>query len=283
MTVDLQILRDKYKTGKHRRIHDPKDLLLSQFVDMDHVNQQYGKAIDEAELGTFDFSDGITVEQWMMLLNDKLGDCVPAGIMHAQFVLSRLGGHHFEMSDYAAEVNYHNMGGYVNHDPSTDQGCDLRIAAKVWQKEGVFDANGAPRHCGLYVFLDPGNVPLLFWAVKNLKAAVLGYDLARSSMEQTYQAEEEGLTPVWTYDPSSPSEGRHCVPGFGRIELMIGEDQRIGFKSVSWGEPTIVMPDYIENRMDDGFVVVSGSVLQEGQIEGMDHEKLLAVAKELAR
>lgn len=282
MTVDRAILLYKYKTGKNPREEDPKDLLLSNFVDQQVVHDQFKAAIhQEEEVGLFDFSEGILPHQWGMLLNDKYGDCVPAGIMHTQFVFSRLGGHHFEMTDAAAERNYEAMGGWDPNNPvSTDQGCDLRVAAKVWQKQGVLDATGTPRHSGLYVFLEPGNVPLLYWAVKNLKAAVLGYDLPRSAMEQTYEAEEKGETPVWSYDPSSPSEGGHCVPGFGRVEVgNVGG--RVAFKSVSWGEPTIVMPEFVENKMDDGFVVVSSSVLKEGQIEGLDHQKMLAIAEEL--
>lgn len=197
-------------------------------------------------------------------------------------MLSRLGGHHFEMSDEAAEKNYEAMGEWVPNDPATDQGCDLRVAAKVWQKQGVLDANGTPRHAGLYAFLEPGNAPLLFWAIKNLKAAVLGYDLPRSAMEETYEAEERGEAAVWTFDSSSPSEGGHCVPSFGRLELTTSDSGLVVAKSVSWGRPTMISTDFIENKMDDGFVVVSGSVLQEGQIEGFDHEALLAVAKELA-
>lgn len=282
MTVDLEILRSKFKTGKNERTPDSNDLLLSNFVDPDHVRAEFDKMVEEAELGLFDFSDGILDDQWLVLLNDTLGDCVPAGIMHTQYVLSRLGGHHFEMSDYAAEKNYEAMGEYVPGDPATDQGCDLRVAAKVWQKQGVLDALGTPRHAGLYVFLEPGNVPLLFWAIKKLKAAVLGYDLPRSAMEQTYEAEEKNETPVWTFDSSSPSEGGHCVPSYGRLELTVNDSGLIVAKSASWGKPTMISTDFIENKMDDGFVVVSGSVLQEGQIEGLDHDALLAAAKELA-
>lgn len=282
MTVDLEILRSKFKTGKNAPTHDSNDLLLSNFVDPDQVRAEFDKMVQEAELGIFDFSDGILDDQWHMLLNDLLGDCVPAAIMHTQYVLSRLGGHHFEMSDEAAERNYETMGEYVPGDAATDQGCDLRVAAKVWQKQGVFDSNGTPRHSGLYVFLEPGNVPLLFWAIKKLKAAVLGYDLPRSAMEQTYAAEEQNQTPVWTFDSSSPSEGGHCVPSYGRLELTVNDSGLIVAKSASWGRPTMITTDFIENKMDDGFVVVSGSVLQEGQIEGLDHEALLAAAKELA-
>jgi hypothetical protein len=280
MSVDHQILRDKFKTGKRERTPDSNDLMLANYVDPDHVKKVFAAIVQEAELGIFDFSEGVT--DWMMLLNNKLGDCVPAGIMETQYVLSRLGGHHFDRSDQAAEKNYEAMGGYVPGDASTDQGCDLRVAAKVWQKQGVLDSDGTPRHAGLYVFLEPGNVPLLFWAIKMLKAAVLGYDLPRSAMEQTYAAEEKNETPVWTFDSSSPSEGGHCVPSFGRMELTINDSGLVVAKSASWGMNTMIATDFIENKMDDGFVVVSGSVLQEGQIEGFDHAKLLAEAKQLA-
>lgn len=280
MTVDLQILRDMYKTGKNPRTTDSNDLLLSNFVDHDHVKAVYEQIKSEAELGIFDFSEGVT--DWMMLLNNTLGDCVPAGIMETQYVLSRLGGHHFDRSDAAAEKNYERMGNYNPADPSSDQGCDLRVAAKVWQKSGVADANMTKHHSGLYVFLEPGNVPLLFWAIKMLKAAVLGYDLPQSAMRQTYEAEENKETPVWTYEADSPSEGGHCVPSFGRVELTVNNSGLIVAKSASWGMTTMIEEQFIENKMDDGFAVVSGSVLQEGQIEGLDHEALLAAAKELA-
>lgn len=275
-------LLDKYKLGKQPHTDDPADLMLGNYLDADVVKATYQTAIDDA-LGEYDSSEGIADSEWGMLLNDSLGDCVPAGLMHMQFVLARLGGHHFGMTDQAAELNYEKMGGYVPGDSSTDQGCDMRVAAKVFQKEGLIDYDGQKHHSGLYVFLEPGNVEELFFAVKEFKGAALGYRLPQSVMEQTDAAEEAGEPPIWTYEADSPEVGGHCVPGFGRQQWVtqVLPSGLVVFKSVSWGRPVGVSEDLIKNKMDSGFIVVSSSILKDGQIEGLDHQKMLHDAEAL--
>lgn len=254
------------KLGKKPHTEDKRDLML-------------GAYLDQSKLPTpplqFTSADVVQDGEWGMLLNDKLGCCVPAGVDHAQLVLGRRGEHHPEFNETATMKSYEEWAGYRPGDPSTDQGTDMRVAAKQWQAKGAIDAAGHYHRSGAYLWLEPGNVEELFVAAYLFEHGVLGYNLPRSAMEAFDQAEQDGTTPAWDYDASSPIEGGHCVPGFGRTE---GGD----FDSVSWGARVNVGQAFIENLMDSGFVVVSSSDLVDGKTrEGFDHEALIADLNEL--
>lgn len=260
------------KLGKREFVEDPKDLKLASFIDRDRL---------PSPPEVFTFADTVEDGEWGMLMNDSLGDCAPAMALHAQEVFGRLGEHHPEFNDACVERAYSEMGGYVVGDAATDQGCYLRDVAKVWQKTGVPDVNGHRHHCGAYVWLEPGNVEELWIAVNLFKAGLLGYQLPQNAMDASEgaTAEDSHIRPLWDYDAGSPTIGGHAVPSFGRIEDP-GEGPIAD--SVSWGARVNITPAFIENHMDEGFVVVTSSVLGgDGQIEGLDHEKLLADLKQL--
>lgn len=253
-----------YRLGKKPHQPDDRDLKLASFID----HTALPTPPDE-----FTYSGVVEPDEWGMLLNDRLGDCVEAAVAHAQLVFGRIGEHHPEFNDAAVERSYQEMAGYIPGDASTDNGTDMRIAAKLWQKQGVVDIRGHRHRSGLYVWLEPGNVQELWIATNLFKAGLLGFDLPQNAMEAFEAAEEAGTQPTWDLSPESPSIGGHCVPVFGRVE-----DNADG---VSWGAKVGITPAFIENKMDSGFVVVTSSILVDGQIDGFDHERLLAAARQL--
>lgn len=254
------------KLGKKPHTPDGRDLMLAAYID---------KAVLPTPPETFTSAEVVQDGEWGMLLNDQLGDCVPAGISHAQLVLGRLGEHHPEFGEHSVLAAYEEWGGYVPGDPSTDEGTDMRVAAKQWQRKGILDNHSQYHRSGAYLWLEPGNLEELFLASFIFKNGIIGYQLPRSAMEEFDAAEAERRRPIWDYDASSPIEGGHCVPGFGRVAEL--------FDSVSWGSRVGVSGAFIENYMDSGFTVVSSSMLgADGETpEGLDHEKLIADLKQL--
>ncbi len=70
--------------------------------------------------------------------NDKLGDCVIAGMAHVVGVLTGgAGPKPFLYSDAEIIKLYSAIGGYVPGDPATDQGCDEQTALNYWENNGA--------------------------------------------------------------------------------------------------------------------------------------------------
>lgn len=255
MSDQLHPLMDKYKLGKNEHVEDTSDLMLATYLDTSQL-----PPLPE---GDFTIADLVAPEEWGMLLNNKLGCCAPAGIEHAQEAMARVGDHKPMFNDSTTEVAYEAMGGWDPANPTTtDQGCDLRTCAKVWQKQGIPDGVGGRHHCGVYLWLEPGNVQEQWYATYVLKNAINGYDLPANWMEAF---DEEDF--VWDFDPASKSLGGHCVPAFGKA--------KDGTDDVSWGHRLVITGAGIENKMDEGFTVVSSSILKAGAAQALDHEKLL--------
>jgi len=82
-----------------------------------------------------DYTAGIT--SWGMMLNDLLGDCTIAGPGHLIQAWTANGGSEVTVPDSAILAAYEAWDGYVNGDPSTDQGGDILTVCQDWQEYGL--------------------------------------------------------------------------------------------------------------------------------------------------
>jgi hypothetical protein len=88
-----------------------------------------------------DFSAKAAAVLAMIYLNDQLGDCVIAGGYHIVGVeTGNATGTPYIASDAVLKADYSAIGGYVDGDPSTDNGCDEDTAIHYWTNHGF--ANG---------------------------------------------------------------------------------------------------------------------------------------------
>src|ERR1700690_965513 len=78
------------------------------------------------------------VPEYGMLLNDKLGCCVIAGVMHLAMQQRAAAGLPVAVpSDDDVIAMYSAIGGYVPGDPATDCGCSMLDALNYWRQEGL--------------------------------------------------------------------------------------------------------------------------------------------------
>jgi len=70
---------------------------------------------------------------WPMLMNDSLGDCTIAAILHAVQVWSQDPKKPYNPTDATALSYYEQFCGYVNGDPNTDQGGDELNVLNQWR------------------------------------------------------------------------------------------------------------------------------------------------------
>jgi hypothetical protein len=68
--------------------------------------------------------------------NDRLGDCVIAGMAHLIGTFTSIFGKPALFTLPQIIAMYSRIGGYVPGDPSTDQGCDILTALNYWQRRG---------------------------------------------------------------------------------------------------------------------------------------------------
>jgi len=155
-----------------------------------------------------------------LYLNDKLGDCVIAGIGHVVGVLTAGAGNQFVYSDDQILQLYEAIGGYVPNHPNTDDGCDEQTALNYWQHHGA--PSGTLKIAGWVAVngADPNEYRTALWLFENLYFGLELPDKWVSPMP---------TRPGFTWDvagPPNPDNG-HCVVGAGYSNK--------GVKICTWG------------------------------------------------
>jgi hypothetical protein len=148
--------------------------------------------------------------------NDKLGDCVIAGMAHVVGVLTGYAGTKpFLFSDAEIIGLYSAIGGYVPGDPATDRGCDEQTALNYWENNGALpphktSPSGAHKIAG-WMTVDSTNVEecrTALWLFENL---YFGLELPDAWINP--EPSSSGF--VWDVAGPSDPENGHCVVGVG--------------------------------------------------------------------
>lgn len=192
------------------------------------------------------------VLSWPMFLNDRLGDCViaAAGHMVMQWTTYARGIGAMPTDSLILEA-YERIGGYVQGDPSTDNGCVMLTALNAWRKDGIGNhqiggfASVFPDHRGI------GEAVSLFGS------AFIGVNLPLSAQQQTER---------WEVDTSNPSAavpgswGGHCVPIVGY--------QPDGVLVVTWGRKVWASWEFLAKYCDEAYAVLSRDWLADPNTAG---------------
>lgn len=189
------------------------------------------------------------VMDWGMMLNDELGDCVPAAAGHMVQQWTAYAGVERVLSDKAILRAYEDVGGYVEGDPSTDNGTDMLSFLKYWRSPGMPNAH----RIVAFVSVDTTRPDEVRQAIHLFGNCFLGIQLPVS-----VQGED-----VWSVPHSGPfgdaspgSWGGHCVP------LMAYRQDRVNpnrgtYTAVSWGAPLTVTPAFLRIYADEAYAVLS--------------------------
>lgn len=141
--------------------------------------------------------------------NDKLGDCVIAGMAHVVGVLTGgAGPNPFLYSDEQITTLYSAIGGYVPGDESTDNGCDEQTALAYWENNGA--PSGSHKIAGWMAVnpADPTEYRTALWLFENL---YFGFEMPDAWINPFPAA--SGFT--WHMAGHPDPENGHCVAGVG--------------------------------------------------------------------
>lgn len=167
-----------------------------------------------------DWTSGIT--DWGMMLNDSLGDCTIAGCGHAEQVWSAARGGEYTLSDAAILQKYEQWCGYVDGDPSTDQGGVEVDVLNDWRRRAFYG------HL-LYAYADPdpANLEHVKQAINLFGGVYIGIALPLSAQGQ---------------NPWDVSTGDNAIPGsWGGHAVFVPKyetqaDGTVLFSCITWGE-----------------------------------------------
>lgn len=196
--------------------------------------------LDTAQLpdppDAIDWMSGI--RSWPMYANDRLGDCVFAGIGHQEQQISSLGqGAEVRVTDDDVVGGYSTVTGYNPGDPSTDQGTYVQDAMAWWRKTGI-----AGHQILSYASIDPADTRLIKQCVKLFGAVGVGFNFPDSAWQQF--ADER----PWDVVPVAAPDGGHYV--------MVGAYDPSYWNVVTWGAEQLMTPAFWTKYVDECWVVI---------------------------
>jgi len=155
-----------------------------------------------------DYSAAATRALAEVYLNDRLGDCVIAGMAHVVGVLTAgaTGTPYLYTSQQIVQL-YSAIGGYVPGDPATDQGCDEQTALNYWENNGA--PAGSNRIAGWLAVnaADPTEYRTALWLFENL---YVGFELPDQWIDP--MPARSGFT--WDAAGAPDPDNGHAVAGF---------------------------------------------------------------------
>lgn len=223
--------------------HKPK-LKLGDYIDW--ANAAPPAAVSRPHAG---FS-------WPMFLNDQLGDCVIAMMLHsiqdfhldAQTNLPTL-------TDADASSWYGIIGGYVPGDPNTDNGCDESVAMQKWQA-GLKAQDGTVHSIADTISVDPSNLVECRIAIYEFVDLQLGVALPQTAQGQT----------EWTV-VGNPNSDPASQPGsWGGHGIPAREYDAETFKVVTWGGELLETVQFHQAYMQEAHVVVDKEQLNNSGV-----------------
>jgi hypothetical protein len=194
-----------------------------------------------------------------MYLNEKLGDCVIAGIGHLVGLFTgNATGTPFIYTDDQITALYSAIGGYNPADPSTDRGCDEQTALNYWTQNGA--PVGSHKIAG-WLSVDASDlseVRSALWLFENL---YFGFELPDAWVNPFPEA--AGFT--WDVAGAADPNNGHCVVGVGYTQE--------GVKISTWG-----MTGLVTNAAVAEYAVQSGG----GQVYTVISQDAISAASQKA-
>jgi hypothetical protein len=242
-----------YKLGKRPARAGAIKLKLADYADASALPPLPGIFGHDALIGA---------DNWLMLANDRHGDCVWAGAAHETMLLEREAGNVVIFTDADVLGDYAAATGFDPQKPQTDQGTDMQAAADYRRKTGILDAGGRRHTVAAYLALEPGNLEHLYQATYLFGAVGIGLELPASAFDQTDQGKP------WDVVPQSANAGGHYVPLVGRAAD--------GLHVVTWGALQVMTESFLKTYCDEAIAYVSQECLvAQKSPEGFDYAALL--------
>lgn len=188
------------------------------------------------------------VPSFPMDLNDQLGDCGITGMDHYQMSESQYGsGSSTSWGDSTCLQLYEQLGGYVQGDPSTDNGTVLQDNLNFWRNNAI---NGSK-------ILAFGALRSWNWRQRLHALHAFGPGYIGMSLPQSAEQQFPG---DWTLVPGSPPAGGHCVTI--AAELMSTDDIRL----TTWGAVVKASRAFFMATVSEYWVIITEAGIERNGV-----------------
>ena len=236
----------------------------------DAVKFKLGEYLDGTLLPTApkNFGHERLVVNWQPLGNIQYGDCVFAGAAHETMLWNREASRTAIFTDADVLSDYSAVTGFNPSDPSSDNGCDMQVAASYRRKTGVRDAKGQRHLVTAYLAITPKDVEELKQAIYLYSAVGIGIEFPNTAMTQFNQGKP------WTVVRGASIEGGHYVPA-------VGYNSRYLYV-VTWGKVQQMSWAFYKKYNDESIAYISEEMLNgDVSLEGFNLAQLELDLKQL--
>jgi hypothetical protein len=226
----------QYKLGKKKAEHDPKGLLLADYLDLTAVLPTIPAKC----------SWGYKDKSWPMFGNDTLGDCTIAAAGHLIQEWTTDESTEVDLPESDIIKAYSGACGYVVGDPSTDQGGVETVVLDYWKKTGI---GGHKLYA--YTALEPGNLTLIKAGIFLFGGVYIGLGLPLTAQSQSNPGGTWSVAPGGTNTPNGQagSWGGHAVPVIGYNENVL--------TVISWGSIIYMTYNFWNLYTDEAYAPLS--------------------------
>ena len=252
----IKVDHSKMKLGKLLPVHDPRTLLLANYLT---------PALPPAPAQHY-YATNIGATAWGMMANDKIGDCTCAAAGHLIMEWTDDNNALFTPPDQDIINAYAAITGYNPVTGANDNGANETDVLNYWRKTGI-----ASHQIMAYAALEPQNHNHIMQSVFLFGGCYIGLSLPVTAQTQT----------VWSVPPggakgkgAAGSWGGHAVP-------VIGYDSH-GLTVITWGATKKMTWSFWNAYCDESYAIISPDFVgKQTAPSGFDLAALQADLKEV--
>jgi hypothetical protein len=186
------------------------------------------------------------VPNWLMLANDKYGDCTFAGVVHARMATAQIDGVKFKPPSDKTVVNE-----YLKFTNGRDAGAVEADLLQHWQTQGLFNTKIAG-----YAPTDKADYDELKSVINTFGLAYIGILVPAPAMDQFRNHQPWHLTGT---PADQQIEGGHCV-------ILVGYDND-HFYCITWGEVQAVTKQWLQCYMEESWAIITPEITKAGKLK----------------
>lgn len=175
-----------------------------------------------------------------VMLNDRLGCCTIAAKGHAKQIWTANNGTMVTPPDSAILADYERVDGYVNGDPSTDNGGVMTDVEIAWQKPG-----------GVAGSQIDSWIPIMLGNLDHYRRAIDRYGFADCGIALPLDAQDQA---IWTLDISGSDKA--VAGSWGGHDAILVAYDSTSFTFETWGMRQQASNDWVISYVDEAYAAI---------------------------
>jgi len=220
------------KLGKSTAVHDPRTLLLANYLTPDALPPVPAK---------YFYAKNIGATAWGMMDNDKVGDCTCAAAGHLIIEWTDDNGALYTPPDQDIISAYAAITGYNPATGQNDNGASETAVLNYWRATGI-----SSHKIMAYAALEPKNHNHIMLSVFLFGGCYIGVQLPISAQKQK----------VWSVPPGGP-QGQGAPGSWGGHAVMVVGYDSHGLTVITWGATKRMTWSFWDAYCDESYAIIS--------------------------